>query len=213
MKGWKKGLLQLLVGLAVLVAALRYLLFEAWVIPEDRSALVASVAPTLRGGDSVLVLTRGTPDKGALVRCQDPEEATRWVIGRIVAVDGDTVDMLGNKVVVNGQRFDVTEQCQEPKFTIEHPDSGAEIEESCSRVDFAGSWHFIGHMRATAPAPSSPRTVGPGMIFLLSDNRDVHDDSRDFGAIPLDSCQGSIVFRLWSREGWKDSKARLSYIR
>jgi signal peptidase I len=201
------------VVLALLVGAARLFRFESWTIPEDRGALTASIAPTLRGGDTVLMLMRGTPDRGALVRCKDPEEPSRWVIGRIVGLQGETVTMSGPNVVVDGQRFDVTEECKERTFTVAHPDSGAEIEVNCQRVDFAGSWHFRGAMAKPPAGEPSAHKVGPGMVFLLSDNRDVHDDSRDFGTIPLDSCQGNITYRLWGRDGWSDSAARMTYIR
>ncbi len=50
------------------------------------------------------------------------------------------------------------------------------------------------------------------MLFLLSDDRSYHDDSRDFGTVPADSCTGRIVFRLWGKEGWCDDKRRMTFV-
>lgn len=56
------------------------------------------------------------------------------------------------------------------------------------------------------------REVGAGMLFLISDNRDYHQDSRDFGAVPVEACRERIVFRLLGKGGWSDDKSRFTYI-
>jgi signal peptidase I len=200
--------------LAIVVVALRFVLLESWTIPEDDAWLGASIAPTLRPGDTVLVLTRGTPGFGDLVRCMDPDDPNGWVIGRIVGLPGDVVELAGAMLVVNGRSYVSTEACQEARFTIQHPDTGSDLELTCSRVELAGSWHFQGSGGQSRPTGDEKKhTVGEGRVFLLSDDRDVHEDSRDFGAIPAESCHGRVVYRLWSKEGWSDSKHRLSVIR
>jgi signal peptidase I len=47
--------------------------------------------------------------------------------------------------------------------------------------------------------------------YLLSDDRHVHVDSRDFGALDVTACQ-HIVFRLVGAGGFGDDKKRLSVI-
>jgi len=79
---WTAGILA---GVALI---LRLLLLKAWTVPDD-PRLAASVAPTLGGGDVVLVLTRGSPGFGDLVRCKDPEDPPRFVVGRIAGLAGD----------------------------------------------------------------------------------------------------------------------------
>jgi signal peptidase I len=54
--------------------------------------------------------------------------------------------------------------------------------------------------------------VPAGHVFLASDNRYYHDDSRDFGSVPKDSCHERVVFRLWSARGWFDEARRMSLI-
>ena len=200
---------------AIVVVGLRYLLLESWTIPEDDAWLGASIAPTLRPGDTVLVLIRGKPGFGDLARCVDPDDPKGWVVGRIVGLPGDVVEVVGPTLVVNGKSYVSTEACQEPRFTIQHPDTGSELELGCSRVDLAGSWHFQGSGggKGRVPGEDAKHTVGEGLVYLLSDDRDVHEDSRDFGAIPAETCRGKIVFRLWGKEGWGDSKHRMTVIR
>jgi len=201
-------------GITLVVAfILRYTLLESWTVPANDAWMDASVAPTLRSGDVVLLLTVGSPGFGDLARCRDPEEASRWVVGRIVGLEGDVVELQGSTAVVNGKRYTATDACLEGHFKVDHPDTGSEVVVSCSRVEMAGGWHFEGSTGKAPAAEEKKWTVGPGRVFLLSDDRDVHDDSRDFGAVPLASCSGHVVFRLWSSRGWSDSKARMTVIR
>jgi signal peptidase I len=76
-------------------------------------------------------------------------------------------------------------------------------------------WHFRGHY---AKPPKRIRTerekrVEADHLFLLSDNRDIHDDSRDYGTVPLGSCKQRVVFRLWGKGGWADVEHRMTVIR
>lgn len=200
------------VVLGVVGGVLRLTLFRPWTLPDDLT-LAASVGPTLAGGDVVLVLTKGTPGFGDLVRCADPEDATRFVVGRIAGLDGDLVETEGATLLVNGKRYEGEMACNEGTFTVAHPTTGADVQLVCDVVNMGGGWHYRGHINK--PAFHSLRTktnVGRGMVYLLSDDRDFHDDSRDFGPLPAESCKERIVVRLVSKLGWTDSKSRLSYI-
>ena len=55
-------------------------------------------------------------------------------------------------------------------------------------------------------------TVESGLVYLLSDNREFHEDSRDFGPVPKESCTETIFFRLWGAEGWGDAETRMTYL-
>lgn len=202
------------VGIFILLAGIgRTFFFETWTVPEG-SWIAASTAPTLAGGDLVLVSTVGEPEFGELVRCLDPEDPSYHVVGRIAGLEGDLVELNGPILMVNGKRYVASEACKDPTFTLLHPDSGNEVTINCSRIDMGSGWHFRGQLQKPPKNNDTRKEVGPGRVFLLSDNRDIHDDSRDFGTLPLESCQtGQIFFRLWGKEGWKGSERRLTYIR
>ena len=53
--------------------------------------------------------------------------------------------------------------------------------------------------------------IEAGKWYLVSDDRHIHLDSRDFGQIDPTTCQ-HIVYRLQSAKGFGDSKRRLSVI-
>ncbi|MCA9623243.1 MAG: signal peptidase I [Myxococcales bacterium] len=190
----------------------RLFVFETWTVPEG-GYLAASSAPTLAGGDLVLVLTVGSTKFGDLVRCPDPEKADEFVVGRIAGLGGDDVEIQGPLLRVNGTRYTASEACLKPKFKVIHPDTGNEIEMACSRVEMGGSWHFRGTSLKNDRSGDMKKKVGPDKVFLLSDNRSIHDDSRDFGNLDHATCQQRIFFRLWGRDGWTDSESRLTFVR
>jgi signal peptidase I len=202
-----------IVPLLLIGSALRIFLFEPWTVPRDKW-IAASVGPSLSGGDLVLLLTRGTPGFGDLVRCADPEKSGSFVIGRIVGTQGDVVEIGGSQLRVNGKAYNSTDACDKATFPIVSPETEQTIDLKCGRVEMAGGWHFIGRSprppKATAPRKFKVETA---RVFLISDNRDIHDDSRDFGALPVDTCDRRIVFRLWSAKGWMDSGPRMTLIR
>lgn len=203
---WTAGIL------VALVVVLRLLVLTAWKVPEE-ATFAASVAPTMNGGDTVLVLTRGTPGFGDLVRCPDPDEPAKFVVGRIVGVEGDIVEIQGRNVLVNGKSYNSSQGCPPRKYAVRHPNTQAEVELECGVVEMGGGWHYRGKAK-TNIAPVSTRTeVGKGMVFLLSDDIDFHDDSRDFGTVERAKCGERIFFRLWSERGWADADARLSWVR
>lgn len=209
-----KGLLWTIGILAVVIGALRLWVFKVWTIPDDPS-LAASIAPTLRAGDVVLVLTRGEPGFGDLVRCADPdaEEPGQFVIGRIVGTAFDVVETDGYKLAINGKRFDASTACKDKTFTVEHPSSGSEIELKCDVVDMGGSWHYRGKNDKKSMFQSKTKNeVASDMFFLLSDNREFPYDSRTYGALPKKTCKERMFYRLWSKDGWSDQKARMTYI-
>ena len=55
--------------------------------------------------------------------------------------------------------------------------------------------------------------VRPGCVFLLSDNRSYHDDSRDFGVQPRDVVQAADRVPALGQGGVGDEERRLSIVR
>ncbi len=204
--GWTAAFL-IVIGLFLRVA-----FFDAWVVP-DEPKMSAAVAPSMAGGDLMLYMRRQKPAFGDLVRCADPDDASRYVAGRVVGLAGDVVETHGRDLSVNGTRYIGEMACPQVKYTIPHPTSGSTVEINCDQVSIGGHPHYRGSSEQ-GPAVATPTktTVGAGMVFLLSDDRSYHDDSRDFGTVPADSCTGRIVFRLWGKEGWADDKRRMTFV-
>jgi len=211
-----KGLLWLVGIVGAVVIGLRLLAFKAWKIPND-PVLAASIAPTLKAGDVVLVFTRGTPGFGDLVRCPDPEEPQRFVVGRIAGLPGDAVSFEGANVKVNNKIYRSGSRCDaKDNATVKHPSTQQELPVTCSAVEMGSGIHMQGQVVEAEGNPLPPAaekvTVQANHVFLASDTRNLHDDSRDFGTLPAAACSERIVFRLWSALGWGDADHRLNVI-
>lgn len=195
--------------LLVVAGALRLTMFDLWQVPHD-PVLAMSVEPTLSAGDWVLVLRRGEPGFGELVRCKDPDVPTDFVVGRIAGLGGDSIQMVGKDVKVNQSLYRGEFSCPASTRTV-LSDDGEPVEILCDIVSMGG----IHHQRGSARKPKAEQTrakVENGQYFLLSDNRDAHDDSRDFGALPAADCRERIVFRFVGGAGWGDVGRRMSVI-
>jgi signal peptidase I len=193
------------IGLARLVA-LRW-----WRVPSDDPVLEASIAPTLRGGDLVL-LWRATPPRfGDLVVCPEPDAPDRVVVARLVGEQGDRVLIVESNVTLNGKQAQ-TERACEP-FEVIDPNTGQEVKQRCDIEALEGQAHMRGSTagQRLGPAPQE-REVATGHVFLLSDNRQYPYDSRDFGTVERATCREAVVFRLVSKDGYFDQPNRFTFI-
>jgi signal peptidase I len=188
-------------------------LFDVWVVPADDPMMSASIAPTLAPGD-VLVLSReGAIGYGNLLRCADPQASGRYVVARALGHSGDKVGIQDETVNVDGKRTPSPHSCDVIQRTLHDPSTNDDVDLVCT-VEDVHSTEFEA-LRAASPAsfPSRPTavTVEPGRWFLVSDDRHIHVDSRDYGSVDPHSCK-HIVFRIMGASGLGDSQSRFSII-
>ena len=136
-----------------------------------------SMEDTFLNGQYVLV-DRISPDwspytRGQVVVFQPPagiESGDYPFIKRVIGVAGDTISLRSGVVYVNGTALD------EPYL---YRDSAGKIE-------------------PTEPLTSQTTwTVPGGDIFVMGDHRQVSEDSRAFGPVPVSSVIGRAVVRYW----------------
>lgn len=130
-----------------------------------------SMVPTLGNGD-FLISTHAfyEPDHGDIVVITQPNGISTPLIKRVVAMEGDTVDIDFDEgvVILNGQPLQEG-YTNEPTFY-----------EPAQALDF-------------------PLTVPPGMVFVMGDNRNHSSDSRDarIGLVDVRYIMGQTFFRLY----------------
>lgn len=205
--------LWLTIVVGALIGILRATALRWWQVPNNDPELTASLAPTLRGGDWVILWRLTKPGEGSLVVCPDPDDPTAVVMGRVAATQNHTVSLLGPEAKIDGVTPQIEYNCTNLKLTVINPDTLKPVELSCDMEDIGGRLHERAHGKPESTPRAFEKTVGPGQVFLLSDNRVHPFDSRHFGTVPVDSCRESVVFRLVSNEGFFDVANRLDYIR
>jgi signal peptidase I len=207
------------IAVAVLIALfLRAFVVEAFKIPSG------SMIPTLEVGDHIFVnkfiygiripftnIKIGTgyrkPRRGEVIVFVYPVEPDKDFIKRIVAVEGDTVEVRDNILFVNDrpiQRMKAEGDCNYWEY-IELEDRWEE--RACDRYveNMDGQEYSTIYDKGAAPRSSGPRTVPKDSVFVMGDNRLNSHDSRAWGFVPLVNIKGKAMVVWWSAgqpDGW-----------
>jgi signal peptidase I len=206
---------RLLAWLVVIFGALAaigyYAYADVWTVPADDPRLLVSIEPTLRGGDIVLVARHGPPAVGNLVRCTDPDEPRRWVVARVIATGGQEIHVINQTFNTFGTHETSDTACEPIRLT--NPASGDDIELQCRNAEFAGvSYRTLHKSEGTAASEHlTDLKVPPGKAYLLSDDRYLHLDSRDYGTLDDTSCR-RVFFRFWGAAGFSDGSRRFNIV-
>jgi signal peptidase I len=214
-----RKLLRLLFWVALLVGCfiglLRATALRWWRVPHDDPYLTASLSPSLRPGDLILLWRLTRPGFGDLVMCPEPGHPERVTIGRLVGEARDDLEVSGSYITINRRRQSDDGNCTQHTFTERSPASGAEVEQGCSLEELGGGVHLRGDVPAQTMAPPAEvkTTVPQNMVWLVSDNRLFPWDSRDFGPVPRETCKETVFFRLVGAGGFFDPSTRNQYVR
>jgi signal peptidase I len=200
---------------AIAVGVLRATCMRTWTMPSDDALLGLSVLPTIDPGDVLVLFRGGTPSFGELVLCSDPEVAGKYVVGRILGEPGDRVAVVdGGGILVNDKPIRSLRSCTPGQLSVRDPRTGDNFALACT-IEEAGGDEYTRATAAHVEGQSQPFRVAvpESRVFLASDDRYYHDDSRDFGPVPVESCKERVIFRIVGARGWFDQPRRLSLIR
>lgn len=183
LQSFLQGALELVktLGPAILIAlAVRSTVVQAFWVPSG------SMLPTIQIGDHIFVnklaytirmplaefpLTAVTaPQRGDIVVFVGPHDPGTDLIKRVVAVQGDTVEIRKKQLFVNGEPAD------DPYAHFEEPVAAGQ--------------------RDNMPL----QTVPQGKFFVMGDNRDKSYDSRFWGFADIAEIKGRATFVYWSRD-------------
>ncbi|HEV3192334.1 MAG TPA: S26 family signal peptidase [Polyangiaceae bacterium] len=201
---WVLGIAGLVLGV------LYYFVVDVWTLPIDDPLLAASVAPTLAAGDVVVITRRGAVERGHLLRCADPQAPGRFIVARAIGRYGDSVDITREIVSIDGRRTPSPRRCDPPRSTVFDPTRNTEVELDCAEEEYAGR-NFSALRDSESPMPVTKASVEQGKWFLVSDDRHIHLDSRDYGQVEPSTCQ-HILFRIVGPAGFTDARSRLTVI-
>lgn len=124
---------------------------------------------------SQLAYRTGKPQPGDLIVFEHPFKIGEYKAGRVVAIEGQTVQIVEKTVYVDNQVFNDAQYAKHKDERILSP-----IYSNRDNIE--------------------PFLVPAGAVYVLSDNRDAGEDSRNFGVINVDKIKGKGLFVYWS---WK----------
>ena len=155
--------------IAVLLAlVIRTFVVQAFKIPSG------SMLPTLQIGDHILVnkfLYYFQPvRRGDIIVFKFPQDETRDFIKRVIGLPGDTVEIRGKQVLINGAPLD------EPYAVY-------------------GDWPVA---RFGEREKLGPLVVPPDRMFMMGDNRDHSMDSRVWGFLDVNKVKGKAFIVYFS---------------
>ncbi len=178
----------------VLAFLIRTFVVQAFKIPSG------SMEPTLEIGDHILVnkfiygikipftsvrlFPLEKPKRGDVVVFIYPLDPKKDFIKRVVAVEGDTVQIVNKKLLINGAEV--------PEPYAVYNDEIIFPGEVQKRDNFG------------------PITVPKGSLFVLGDNRDRSLDSRFWGFVPIEDLRGKAFIIYWS---WNSQETSIRWHR
>lgn len=169
----------------VIAMIVRSFLFAPFKIPSG------SMIPTIEVGDHIFAtmysyglhipftdvrLFGQSPERGDIVIFPFPGDPSVDYIKRVIAKGGETLEVRGREVWVNGKPLD------EPYAYID-PGKEAVFGVKCEGLRYCG-----------------PLTVPPGHLFVMGDNRLDSADSRVWGFVDEDTVKGRGRIIYWSHD-------------
>jgi signal peptidase I len=203
LKDYNRWQAYLLLGMAVSAGQVFSTLYvrDNWVMPFKIPT--ASMYPTIWQGDQ-LFADRGAyrdrePAVGDIVVFLNPDNRKEYFLKRVVAVEGDRVEIRNGIVYINDRELR-REAISAPAVRPGHMSGGGDY-----FYEFNGTARY--RILLTAPANSRLRNIQPTTVpkhhcYVLGDNRDESLDSRSYGAIPITSIIGRAGFIYAPSENW-----------
>lgn len=153
--------------------ALAIALFVRFFVAAPYVVSGASMEPTFENWDYLITdrvsYKLGEPERGDVVIFKLPQEESRTLIKRVIALPGESVRIANGEITI---------------VNNEHPE-GFLLDEP-----------YLSSENIGAIAPLF-ETLGDGEYFVLGDNRRVSADSRLWGALPERDIVGKVLVRLF----------------
>lgn len=184
----------------LIVLLFRSFLFEPFKIPSG------SMIPTLLVGDFILVnkysyglrlpvlnekvLSIGEPGRGDVVVFRYPVDPSVNFIKRLIGLPGDTVTYRNKELFVNGEPVSKQEN---GRYTSD------EVKCATPRADAVRFHEIVGAvehdilLHERSGSRNGNWLVPDGHYFVMGDNRDRSNDSREWGFVPEENLMGRAV--------------------
>jgi len=170
---------------------------------------VASNYPTIVPNDrflaNKLAYNNSDPKRGDLIVFINPENRRQNYIKRVVAVAGDTVEIIDNEVYINEQQLERQRLPQSVLDNIKIKVHGKSLEGDVFHEINGEAKYKIFLAKPPHDQAShnfSKITVPPHHCFVLGDNRNLTRDSRHVGPVPLAIIKGRADYLYFPAKDW-----------
>ncbi len=225
------------IKLVLIVAFFRSFVFSPFNIPSE------SMLPRLENGDYLLAakwpygfssyslpfslpllpsrILANQPNRGDVVIFKAPPGNDVDYIKRVIGLPGDTVQMIGGQVHLNGVavpkvkvddfviKVSANTTCVSPEFEAVEKDGSPSCHYPQYRETLPGGKQYnVLDLGYRPQDDTQPVVVPAGHVFLMGDNRDNSMDSRftaveggGIGMVPQDNLIGRATIVMWSTDG------------
>jgi signal peptidase I len=202
----------------LIVLVFRSFLFEPFKIPSG------SMIPTLLVGDFIVVnkfayglrlpvahtkiVPLGEPERGDVVVFRYPVDPKINFIKRLVGLPGDTITYRDKQLFVNGEQVSTT---------VQGHYGSSEVKCDTPRQDAVRLNEMLGDVshdiliHTGSGSRDGQWTVPAGHYFVMGDNRDRSNDSREWGFVPDENMMGRAV-GIWLNFDYKKGCGDLSRV-
>ena len=137
----------------------------------------SSMAPALLPGDhwiaDMRIYKSQKPQRGEMIIFEFPKDPSKEFIKRVIAIEGEKVEIVNNKIYINDKLLD---------------DHWGYFEEGGFGKKYPGVEAF------------GPVVVPKDSLFVLGDNRNYSMDSRHWGFVDIKKVRGKVLYLYWAKD-------------
>lgn len=199
--------------LTLISLSVAFALFLKWSLISVYRIPSKSMAPTLVPGDFVLVnkaaygfkftpvsqpIRGSQPAIGDLVLMKLSEMSGTYYIKRVIGKPGDVIEIKHGILSINNEEIVTERRVSESDRTL--------LFEAFAESYQGRTWATL-RSQDYSKKNFGPLTVPDGQYFVLGDNRDSSEDSRQWGPIAMSLIKGRVSLVALSVD-WQDSEGR-----